>query len=50
MPRSSTVGFSSWKPTTLLLVKTWIAEWDDLGEFEIVPVIASDEAVRRVLG
>jgi hypothetical protein len=32
------------------LVETWIAEWDDLGEFEIVPVIASDEAVRRVLG
>jgi hypothetical protein len=27
----------------------WIAEWADLGEFEVVPVISSAEASARVL-
>ncbi len=28
----------------------WTAQWDDLGEFEIVPVLASAEAAARALG
>jgi hypothetical protein len=31
------------------LFDTWIAEWADLGEFEVVPVISSAEASARVL-
>jgi hypothetical protein len=27
----------------------WVAEWSDVGEFEIVPVIGSAEAAARVL-
>jgi Protein of unknown function (DUF3303) len=26
----------------------WIAKWNDLVEFEIVPVVSSDEEARRV--
>jgi Protein of unknown function (DUF3303) len=26
----------------------WFASWSDLGTFEVVPVIKSDEAARRV--
>jgi hypothetical protein len=29
------------------LFERWIAQWDDLAEFEVVPVIASAEAARR---
>ena len=32
------------------LFETWAAEWDDLAEFEIVPVLASADAAARVLG
>jgi hypothetical protein len=32
------------------LFDQWIASWSDLGEFEVVPVIASAEASARVLG
>jgi Protein of unknown function (DUF3303) len=28
----------------------WIADWDDLVEFEIVPVISSAEAAARLVG
>jgi hypothetical protein len=28
----------------------WIANWSDLGEFEVVPVIGSAEAASRALG
>jgi hypothetical protein len=28
----------------------WIANWDDLADFEVVPVISSDEARAKVLG
>jgi hypothetical protein len=31
------------------LFDEWIANWSDLGEFEIVPVIASAEASARAL-
>jgi Domain of unknown function (DUF3303) len=30
--------------------ETWIANWSDLVEFEIVPVISSDDAAARVAG
>jgi Protein of unknown function (DUF3303) len=30
------------------LFDQWVANWDDLVEFEIVPVISSEEAARRV--
>jgi hypothetical protein len=33
----------------VLLFDAWIAEWADLGEFEVVPVISSTEASARVL-
>jgi hypothetical protein len=32
------------------LFKAWTAEWHDLAEFEIVPVLASAEAANRALG
>lgn len=28
----------------------WVANWDDLADFEIVPVISSDAARAKVLG
>jgi len=31
------------------LFEQWTARWDDLGEFEIVPVIASAEAAAKAL-
>ena len=31
------------------LFERWTAEWSDLADFEIVPVIGSDEAAARVL-
>lgn len=32
------------------LIEQWIRQWDDLVEFEIVPVISSKEAEDLVLG
>jgi Domain of unknown function (DUF3303) len=32
------------------LLDEWIANWSDLAEFEVVPVIGSAEAARRVSG
>jgi hypothetical protein len=32
------------------LFDEWIANWRDIGEFEVVPVIDSAEAARRTLG
>jgi Domain of unknown function (DUF3303) len=32
------------------LFDEWIACWSDLGDFEVVPVVDSSEAVRRALG
>ena len=32
------------------LIDRWIGEWDDLVRFEVVPLLSSDEAARRVLG
>ncbi|HEX2631132.1 MAG TPA: DUF3303 family protein [Chitinophagaceae bacterium] len=32
------------------LLHTWIANWNDLADFEIVPVISSAEARKKVLG
>jgi hypothetical protein len=32
------------------LFDQWIASWNDLGAFEVVPVIGSAEASARVLG
>lgn len=29
-------------------VEAWIARWDDLVDFEVVPVLSSDEAAARV--
>lgn len=29
---------------------TWMSRWDDLTDFEVIDVITSDEASRRVLG
>jgi Domain of unknown function (DUF3303) len=31
------------------LFDEWIASWSDIGEFEVVPVIASAEAAERAL-
>jgi hypothetical protein len=31
------------------LFARWTSQWDDLGEFEIVPVLASAEAAGRAL-
>ena len=32
------------------LFDEWIARWSDLAEFEVVPVLSSAEASKRVLG
>jgi hypothetical protein len=32
------------------LFEAWIARWNDLAEFEVVPVLSSAEASTRVLG
>jgi hypothetical protein len=32
------------------LFDEWIANWSDLAEFEVVPVVGSAEAARRVSG
>jgi len=32
----------------LRLLEEWIANWSDLVEFEIYPVISSDEAAQRI--
>jgi Protein of unknown function (DUF3303) len=32
------------------LFDEWIANWNDIGEFEVVPVVDSSEAARRALG
>jgi hypothetical protein len=32
------------------LFDEWIANWSDIGEFEVVPVVDSSEAARRALG
>jgi hypothetical protein len=32
------------------LFETWTAEWSDLGEFEIIPVVGSAEAAARAVG
>ncbi|MFT5818908.1 MAG: hypothetical protein ACI8ZM_000129 [Crocinitomix sp.] len=34
---------------SLVALKEWIANWDDLADFEIVPVISSDEVRKKVL-
>ncbi len=34
----------------LSLLEQWMANWSDLVEFEIIPVISSAEASRAVLG
>lgn len=31
------------------LLNRWIAEWDDLVDFEVIPVITSPEAAKRIL-
>jgi hypothetical protein len=32
------------------LFDQWIAHWSDLADFEVVPVIGSDDAARRLAG
>ena len=32
----------------IALLQAWIANWDDLAEFEIVPVVTSEEAAARI--
>lgn len=36
--------------TDRALLDAWMAEWDDLVQFEVHPVIDSDQARRRALG
>lgn len=31
------------------LLDEWIEQWDDLVEFEVIPVITSEDAARRAL-
>lgn len=35
---------------SLELLESWITQWSDLADFEIVPVISSAEAKVKVLG
>jgi len=31
-------------------IKEWISNWDDLVDFEVIPVISSAEAKSRIMG
>lgn len=31
------------------MIQQWIAEWDDLMEFEVVPVVSSEETKRVII-
>jgi len=35
---------------SISLLHKWIAKWDDLAGFEIIPVISSSEAKKKVMG
>jgi hypothetical protein len=45
-----TVCYQLMEADSLEDLNLWIANWDDLADFEVVPVISSDEARAKVLG
>ena len=45
-----TVCYQVMEAASITLLHLWIANWDDLADFEIVPVISSAEARMRVMG
>ncbi|HMQ46503.1 MAG TPA: DUF3303 family protein [Saprospiraceae bacterium] len=47
---SVTVCYQVMESESRELLQAWIRHWEDLADFEIIPVIDSAEAKRRVLG
>lgn len=45
-----TVCYQVMESESLDKLKEWISNWDDLADFEIVPVITSAEAKKKVMG
>ncbi len=45
-----TVCYQVMESESLAKLKEWISNWDDLADFEIVPVITSAEAKAKVMG
>jgi hypothetical protein len=43
-----TTCFQLMETTDRRLIDEWIAQWSDLVEFEVIPVITSEEAAARV--
>lgn len=43
-----TVCYQLMEAETPELLQSWIDKWKDLADFEVVPVISSDEAKRKV--
>jgi hypothetical protein len=44
-----TVCYQVMESDSLDKLNTWIANWDDLVDFEVIPVISSAEAKRKVM-
>lgn len=47
---SVTVCYQVMESESLELLQAWIRRWEDLADFEIIPVIHSAEARNKVLG
>lgn len=47
---SVTVCYQLMEAGSVSQLHEWIANWNDLADFEIVPVISSAEAKQKVLG
>lgn len=45
-----TVCYQLMEADSLDSLNLWIANWDDLADFEVIPIISSDEARAKVLG
>jgi hypothetical protein len=46
---SITVCYQVMESDNIEKIQAWINNWNDLSDFEIIPVISSDEAKQRVL-
>jgi hypothetical protein len=47
---SVTVCYQVMESESIEKIKEWISNWNDLADFEIIPVITSAQAKERILG
>ena len=45
---SVTICYQLMEAESQELLQSWISQWDDLADFEVIPVISSDEAKRKM--